>query len=364
MDGQLAIIDGEPGTGKTLEAIRRMLADVKAGRNIATNIALRPAFIAKARQIRPGVKILRIEKDEQKEFWKTLSPGYSIYIDEAHLIWLATDWHSNRSGELVAYISQFRKYDDSITLLAQCYENLDRFIRQRTHLIYTCRRINYPLIRSKDGQKKPIIFAVHEWQTRDGERDERLGLPRFYTPSMNRGIYPLYDTRALIETAHGTVTRPTEKPMPTDLTGTTPPPAPTAPQPIVIHNAPAPTPKKGGKLKWVVIGGTVIAAALIFMRPQHHTDKRLQEIQYAQHHKPKKAIWYGTIGSTIYGRQAGHPIKWQQDWLLNGATILQPDEGHIVIREPNGEIISHETWRPPTKNDTSTTTAKKLIPKL
>jgi hypothetical protein len=245
VDGTLTIIDGEPGRGKTLEAMRLMIASARAGRNIAHNIALLPAGIDALHKINPSLRLFHIADAEIPEFWKHVPKNCDIYIDEAHLMWSSKDWAKNRTPEMMSYISQFRKDGDSIWALCQYFGNLDKFIRDRATTVIHCRRVSIPKLLSKKWGGRPIIFVVRTGKIQAGnEVKGGIGWPRIYTPDMVNHLYPLYDTRGKVDESNTFKRKTIEEFMPTIQTPSTAPAAGTA-NPTVVVNTHAPDkPKK------------------------------------------------------------------------------------------------------------------------
>lgn len=381
MDGSLTIIDGEPGNGKTLQTVRLMLDSARRHRHITTNVALKAGFIRTAKKIFPEIKIIKPTATECKMFWQYIPPGTDIYIDEAHLLWNSSFWKENRKQDFMEYVSQFRKEGDTIHLLAQHYENLDVFIRQRASTLWTCRALRWPKwipIQSlkTDTGGKPIVFAVNAWSTRDGERDTRkFFLPRLYTPGMCQGLYQMYDTRGTVETSATGYrhTRPTwdqflqqqkteNKHMPTLLTEenptgeTPPPPTPNAPTPtVVINNQQATPEKKSSKLKKIVLITAAIFAGIYVIgkyqdarKTQKRQPRRTATTQATTAAPRKNKItWYGTINNSVLVAQHGIYGLWKIGAPTNGYEISSASSNGVILRDPAGRVHQRKWWTPP-----------------
>lgn len=383
MDGSLTIIDGEPGNGKTLQTVRLMLDSARRHRHITTNVALKAGFIRTAKKIFPEIKIIKPTATEAKMFWQYIPPGTDIYIDEAHLLWNSSFWKENRKQDFMEYISQFRKEGDTIFLLAQHYENLDVFIRQRASTLWTCRVLRWPKwipIKSlkTDTGGKPIIFAVNAWSTRDGERDTRkFFLPRLYTPGMCQGLYQMYDTRGTVETSATGYrhTRPTwnqflQQQQPTENTqmatiltednptGETPEQQqPAAAPPTVVINNQQPTPEnKTSRIKkYAIIAAALFAGVYTIgkyqqTKKQTPTQKPTMATQTAQNLTTKrqnKITWYGTINSSVLVAQHGIYGLWKIGEPTNGYKISSASSNGIILRDPAGRMHQRKWWVPP-----------------
>ncbi len=380
MDGSLTIIDGEPGNGKTLQTVRLMLDSARRHRHITTNVALKAGFIRTAKKIYPDIKIIKPTAAEAKLFWQYIPPGTDIYIDEAHLLWNSNFWKENRQKDFLEYISQFRKEGDTIYLLAQHYENLDLFIRQRASTLWTCRVLRWPRwipIKSlkTDTGGKPILFSVNAWSTREGERHTRkFFLPRIYTPGMCQGLYQMYDTRGTVETSTTGYrhTRPTwaqfmqqqePKTMATILTEDNPTgeaqpaAAPPATNPTVVINNQAPTePQKKSRLKrYATITAIILAAGFIATQyqkdhPKKKETQRTRTTRIARTQRPKRQriTYYGTIGNQVIVSQKGQYGLWTIGKSQDGYGIAMANSNGIFLRDPTGRLHYRAWWTPPT----------------
>ncbi len=372
MNGQLVIIDGEPGFGKTLEAIRLMLESAHRKKNIITNVAVKPLFIKKTKQIWNDIIVLKPTPIETKEFWKYVPPGGDIYIDEAHLIWPAAFWKEQRQIEFMEYISQFRKAGDTVYLMAQNYENVDNFIRQRATKLYSCRRLSWPSFFPAKLARQPIIFFVNTWSTSGGERSSRIGWPRFYTPGMCHWIYQLYDTRGTVDIPlydkQGNLVKKKPRPtwkefMPTILTeqnaqseitgsdqGASTPPAATPT--VTINTAPpADKPKRRWK-HWAILAFLgLTAAALAHKYLPHKTTRTASQPQ--QHYAPgpprtrTKLTYYGTMNNAVIIGEHHAYANWPIGTHAGPYTLEFANVNGVTVRGPHGTLHHRPWWTPP-----------------
>ncbi|MDA8378436.1 MAG: hypothetical protein M0Z50_15545 [Planctomycetia bacterium] len=359
MDGSLTIIDGEPGKGKTLTAIRLMIESAKRGRNIVTNVALKPEFIRRLKAGNYGIQVIKPTVEEIEHFWEYTPAGCDIYIDEAHLIWDSDMWKTNRITGFKSYISQFRKEGDSVWLMAQNYENLDKFIRQRATKLISCRRWSWPKILPVIGEK-PILFIVTYWNTREGERYQRVSFPRIYTPGMCQDIYTLYDTRGKVETTRWTHKRKTwDELMPTVLTETGEQPAQTGNMPIInINQHP---PKKYHPILWATMILMIIAICT-YSFSQFHSSKKidkktLMKIAKLVKKNKYKIRYYGVIGHHVVLAQDNNAGNWPIGEKVAQWKITGYNSDGIDLLGPAGMHVQ-PWWHPKVKIKTSNTDRK------
>ena len=367
MDGQLTIIDGQPGRGKTLAAVELMLDSIRRGRAVATNIALKPAFAAKAIRINPAAIVMQLKPEEIKTYWKHTPANCDIFIDEAHLIWGSEEFRVNRSGNFKSYISQFRKDGDSIHMLAQNFENLDKFIRQRAETVIRCGRISWPKFLPKIGEK-PIVFSINYYKVDEGDLGDRKNLiPRLFTPGMRTGIYQMYDTRGKVWTGdneHEQITRPTfdsirGAAMPDILTQNTVtttggPGAPGQPgttQSLVTINQ---HPASKSKTPWIIGGivGVIVILAMLSANKAKMTGKKKPKMQTKEMIAVKKKpdlMVYGRIGKTVYMKHGKKTEAWTIGETIAKITLLGTDINGAYFRMPNGMYQTIPYYTPPKK---------------
>ena len=345
MDGTLTIIDGEPGRGKTLATIRLMIQSAKRGRNIITNVALKPEFTRRLQQKNYPITVIQPTIEEIEHFWEHTPSNCDVYIDEAHLIWDSDAWKTNRVAGFKSYISQFRKDGDSIWLLAQSYENLDKFIRQRATKIITCKRIQWPSFTPRIGGK-PIAFIVTHWTTKEGERDQRNKIPEVYTPNMCRDLYTLYDTRGKVDTTRNTHTRTewSQLTMPNILSQPGQGPQPGQHPIININNDQK---KKSHPLLTTLVFAAAAAAAYALL--VKHTAQRTRTYAPTNtqpHPQNDKITYYGAINHHIVLSQHGIPGNWPINTTVSKWTITGYNTDGIELKGPNG-TETKRWWIPP-----------------
>lgn len=360
MDGTLTIIDGQPGRGKTLAAVELMLDSIRRGRPVATNIALKPLFTTKAIRINPAAIVMQLAPEEIKTYWQHTPANCDIYIDEAHLIWGSEEFRANRQGNFKSYISQFRKDGDSIYLMAQHFENLDKFIRQRAETVIRCGRISWPKFLPTIGGK-PIVFSINYYKVEEGDLGDRRNLiPRLFTPGMRKGIYQYYDTRGKVwtgDTEHETLLRPTietlrGKTMPTILTenaqGTQPIPGTTT-QSLVTINQNQPE-KKKRYWPWIFAAGIMIIIILSLMqsKSKKQAEHKSTTREYQQTATTNQKIQlYGRIGRAAYLRTKTGIRIWKIGAYVGKIQLLGIGPNGAIFRLPRGMYQTIPYYRKP-----------------
>lgn len=154
-------ISGKPGGGKTLYAMRLILAELRnSNRPIVTNVAVNFAGlnaycesegIVLRGHIRDRVHILEEEQlgnffchrpgsqieSISKERWRNGDrPDYSVVkdsgilwvLDEVHIAFNSRAW-ADTGQQVIYYLSQHRKLGDDVVLITQCVQNVDKQMR-------------------------------------------------------------------------------------------------------------------------------------------------------------------------------------------------------------------------------------------
>lgn len=327
-----------------------MLRQASRGRNIATNIAYKPALIQKLQKLNPNIVILKIEETETPEFWKHVPPGFDVFIDEAHLHWSSKNWNETRTKEFMSYVSQFRKDGDSLWMLAQEFGNLDKFLRQRCIECIRCRRLSVPRIIPYLGGR-PIFFCVIPKAVRQGDIDKKShGFPMLYTSDMCKHLYQYYETRAKIDTTL-TAPRPTmETLMPTIAAAPNQPTPTAAPPPTININQTNAAPKRHPILKTIMYAGCIIIATTLYEKYapklKHKHTRGTHEITTHTIRRNHTRI-YGTINnSVIIGTKKADTVM-PLHTKVNGWEIMGYNYDGIVLRGPAGRLRERQWWTPP-----------------
>lgn len=152
--GTLQVV-GRTGSGKTIYAVRAMLALLVKGGVCYSNIKLNwPKVLAygKKRGVKsiPKANYRYIAESEIENFHRVLVPGCAIFIDEAQLLYNSRDYAKTdkTQREMLAFLTQARHQKCTIVFLTQHEGNVDTQVA----------RIAVNIIRLKNLLHHPTAF--------------------------------------------------------------------------------------------------------------------------------------------------------------------------------------------------------------
>lgn len=176
---------GTPGSGKSYEAVKKIVDNLKMGRVVCTNIDgmdqpkaqeyIKNLVGLSDYQFNKLFRFLRIdhtnEIDEVRNFWKTekvlqpvtafdpgndifedivneveeciCPPGSLIVIDEAHKFFNARDWQDKNNRELADWASTHRHMGYDLVLITQDIGKVEKQVRSLTEWTYFFRKVNF-----------------------------------------------------------------------------------------------------------------------------------------------------------------------------------------------------------------------------
>lgn len=170
----IIVFEGTPGSGKTYDAVRKLIQNLRIGRQVYTNIdgldqdeakeAIKAVADIGDDQLKFRLHYLRPE--QVKEFWRHCPEGSLIIIDEAHKYFNTRDWSSATNRECADWASTHRHAGNDVVFITQDIEKIDKHLRTLVEWTYRYRKINFigSLIKNSylvysyvgDGDGKPI----------------------------------------------------------------------------------------------------------------------------------------------------------------------------------------------------------------
>jgi zona occludens toxin (predicted ATPase) len=155
--------EGLPGSGKSYDAINKVIDNLRAGRVVYTNLEG-----TDEREHQEHIKVHAglddyqfsqqfhfLDKRDEKEFWKVAKPGSIIFIDEAHKIFNSRDWQSPQNRACADWCSTHRHQGYDVFFLTQNIEKLDSQIRTLVQWTYRYRKVDFL---GKKGEKAYLVY--------------------------------------------------------------------------------------------------------------------------------------------------------------------------------------------------------------
>lgn len=144
---------GTPGSGKSYEAVKKILDNLKSGRIVFTNVE---GLDGRKQQEHIKLKTGLSDGDLKKqlhhmddattdEFWNHLEgkDGALIVLDEVHKKFSNRDWASQKNKEFCEWASTHRHGGYDVLLITQDIEKIDKHARSLIEWTYFFRKINH-----------------------------------------------------------------------------------------------------------------------------------------------------------------------------------------------------------------------------
>ena len=142
---------GTPGSGKSYEAVKKILDNIRMGRVVYTNIDgifdseclemiktyCNLSDLALTRLLRP------IENEQIENFWMHVEPGALIILDEIHKWFSNRDWQAEKNKQFGYWASTHRHHGYDVVLITQNIERVDAAVRSLLEWNYVYRKVNF-----------------------------------------------------------------------------------------------------------------------------------------------------------------------------------------------------------------------------
>ena len=142
---------GTPGSGKSYEAVVKILDNLRLGRVVYTNIEGfdDPACKEMIKTVTGfgdyelATHLFFIPEHQVKEFWKHCKSNSLIVIDEVHNFFNARDWQKAENRALGNWASTHRHHGYDVVFLTQHIEKVDGQTRSLIEWTYFFRKVNF-----------------------------------------------------------------------------------------------------------------------------------------------------------------------------------------------------------------------------
>lgn len=150
---------GTPGSGKTYDAARKVVDNLRLGRVVYTNIEGMDApeclemtkMVAGLSDFGLAAHLKFFELGQAEEFWLHVEPGSMIVLDEVQNIFNAREWQSRKNVMFNAWASTHRHHGFDVVLITQSIQRIDTAVRALVEWTYVYRKVNFfgSLVRQK-----------------------------------------------------------------------------------------------------------------------------------------------------------------------------------------------------------------------
>jgi hypothetical protein len=145
------IFDGTPGSGKTQGAVEKIIANLKKGRKVYSNIEGHndPECLEALKSMAGLSDIQFIEKfeyipDEKcRQFYRYVDKGSLIVVDEAHKYFNVRKWADKENNDFAIWASTHRHYGYELLLITQNLNRIDSSVRELAEWTYRYKKSNF-----------------------------------------------------------------------------------------------------------------------------------------------------------------------------------------------------------------------------
>lgn len=142
---------GTPGSGKTYEAVKKVLDNLRQGRTVYTNIdgMDAPECLEMIKNV-CGLSdfgltrhLKFLSNDQIEDFWMHIEPGCLCVLDEIQKFFSSREWQSDKNKIFGSWASTHRHHGFDVVLITQHVERIDSAVRALIEWTYVFRKVNF-----------------------------------------------------------------------------------------------------------------------------------------------------------------------------------------------------------------------------
>lgn len=143
--------EGWPGSGKTYDAVQKVIDNLKRGRKIYSNIeGFDDPKHREALKCMSGLddlnfnnQLVFLKKDEIYNFWTFVEKQSLVIIDEAHKFYNSRNWQSKGNNDFADWCSTARHDGIDLILITQDVGKVEGQVRSLAEWTYRYKKINF-----------------------------------------------------------------------------------------------------------------------------------------------------------------------------------------------------------------------------
>lgn len=145
--------EGTPGSGKSYDAVKKILDNLRRGRKVYTNIdgmgdSAKREYICKLigfDDITLFTNLIYFDRNDEElfNFWEHMEQGSIMVLDEAQNYFSNRDWQSDKNKAFCKWASTHRHYGYDVVLITQDFEKIDSHVRTLVEWTYRYRKMNF-----------------------------------------------------------------------------------------------------------------------------------------------------------------------------------------------------------------------------
>lgn len=141
---------GSPGSGKSYDAVNRVIENLKKGRVVYTNIdglddSLNREVVRVLTELDDyelSKRLIHLTSDQVGKFWQYTKSGSMVVIDEIHKWFNSRDWQSAKNREFADWASTHRHSGFDVVMVTQDIQKVDSQVRSVVEFTYEYRKLN------------------------------------------------------------------------------------------------------------------------------------------------------------------------------------------------------------------------------
>lgn len=145
--------EGTPGSGKSYDAVKKIIDNLVRGRKVYTNIdgmgdSAKREYIVKVTGLDDLTVSLNLKYWDRMDpciphFWDFIEEGSLIVLDEAQNYFSNRDWQSEKNKGFCKWASTHRHFGFDVVLITQDIERIDAAVRALVEWTYRYRKVNF-----------------------------------------------------------------------------------------------------------------------------------------------------------------------------------------------------------------------------
>ena len=142
---------GTPGSGKTYEAVKKIIANLKNGRRVYTNIDglnldEQREFIKVYLDLDDyelNKRLIFLDKAQVLRFWEIVKDGSLVVLDEIHKDFSNREWNTLKNKQFADWCSTHRHAGFDVVFITQDMQKVESHVRSLIEWTYVFRKVNF-----------------------------------------------------------------------------------------------------------------------------------------------------------------------------------------------------------------------------
>lgn len=174
----IVIHEGNPGSGKSYDAVRKIIDALKSGRTVFTNIdgLEKPrcreviAHLCGITRYALETQLIHLASKQCARFWDIAPAGSFVVIDECHKFWSSRASTTGQNKDMCEWAAEHRHSGYDVLLITQRSTKIDVELRSIADFRYFYRKIN---VFGSLVQKKYLVFTYLGDEKKSAFKPER-----------------------------------------------------------------------------------------------------------------------------------------------------------------------------------------------